>query len=159
VYGPGKTAVSGRVGIDTFGVFLHLGGANPIPFTYVDNCADAIALAGLTPGIDRELFNVVDDSLLTSRQFLRLYKRNVKEFRSLYIPHPISLGLCYLWERYSAWSEGQLEPAFNRQKWHTFWGKTRYSNAKLKRMLGWSPKVAMTDGLNRYFEACRSDNA
>src|SRR5207248_1932488 len=31
VYGPGKHILTGRVGIDTFGVFLHLGGSNTIP--------------------------------------------------------------------------------------------------------------------------------
>ena len=31
VIGPGKQAISGRVGIDTFGMFLHLGGSNKIP--------------------------------------------------------------------------------------------------------------------------------
>jgi nucleoside-diphosphate-sugar epimerase len=50
VLGPDKVAISSRVGIDTFGVFLHLGGGNTIPFTYVDNCAEAIALAGLKQG-------------------------------------------------------------------------------------------------------------
>jgi len=47
VYGPGNAGLTGRVGIGTFGVFLHLGGSNTIPFTYVDNCAEAILLAGL----------------------------------------------------------------------------------------------------------------
>ena len=28
VYGPGNEAITGRVGIGTFGVFLHLGGSN-----------------------------------------------------------------------------------------------------------------------------------
>jgi len=71
VYGPGNEAIPGRVGIGTFGVFLHLGGSNTLPLTYVDNCADAIALAGLTPGIDGEVVNVVDDDLPTSRRVLR----------------------------------------------------------------------------------------
>src|SRR5215472_7026893 len=44
VYGPGKKAITGRVGLGTFGVFFHLGGSNRIPFTYVDNCAEAIVL-------------------------------------------------------------------------------------------------------------------
>ena len=61
VYGPGKSQLTGRIGIDTFGVFLHLGGSNQIPFTYVDNCAEAIILAGLVQGVDGEVFNVVDD--------------------------------------------------------------------------------------------------
>src|SRR5207253_5220785 len=78
VYGPGNEAIHGRVGIGTFGVFLHLGGSNVIPFTYVDNCADAIALVGLQRGTDGEVFNIVDDDLPSSRQFLRLYKRKVK---------------------------------------------------------------------------------
>jgi len=156
VYGPGKQAISGRVGIDTFGVFLHLGGWNPIPFTYVDNCADAIALAGLKPGVDGEVFNVVDDDLPSSRRFLRLYKQNVRHFKSIYIPHFLSYALCYLWERYAAWSEGQLPPVFNRLRWHANWKSTRYSNEKVKLRLGWMPKLSTAEGLRRYFEACRA---
>lgn len=155
VYGPGKTAISGRVGVGTFGVFLHLGGSNTIPFTFVDNCADAIARAGLTSGVDGEVFNVVDDDLPSSRRFLRLYKRNVRSFTSLYLPHAVSYSLCYLWERYSAWSEGQLPPTFNRRVWHAYWKKTRYSNDKLKTGLGWTPQVSTSEGLRRYFEGCR----
>ncbi|MGB8772118.1 MAG: NAD(P)-dependent oxidoreductase [Candidatus Korobacteraceae bacterium] len=156
VYGSGKQAITGRVGIDTFGTFLHLGGPNPIPFTYVDNCADAIALAGLKPAIDGEVFNVVDDDLPSSRRFLRLYKRKVRRFRSLYIPHAVSYALCYLWEHYSTASEGQLPPVFNPRRWHANWKKTRYSNEKLKMRLGWTPKVPMAEGLRRYFESCQS---
>jgi len=156
VYGPGNLAITGRVGIDTFGVFLHLGGSNPIPFTYVDNCAEAITLAGLKKGIDGEVFNVVDDDLPSSRQFLRLYKRNVKRFASFYVPHAVSYGLCYLWERYSSWSQGQLPPAFNRRRWCAFWKKTRYSNDKLKNRVGWLPRISTAEGFRRYFEACRA---
>jgi nucleoside-diphosphate-sugar epimerase len=158
VYGPGKQAITGRVGIDTFGIFLHLGGGNTIPLTYVDNCADAIALAGLKKGVEGEVFNVVDDDLPSSRQFLRLYKKNVRRFRSLYVPHVVSYALCCLWERYSIWSKGQLPPAFNYRRWLTYWKKTRYSNEKLKTRLGWTPKVSMTEGLRRYFAGCRDGN-
>jgi nucleoside-diphosphate-sugar epimerase len=155
VYGPGKTAITGRVGIDTFGFFLHLGGSNSLPLTYIDNCAEAIMLAGVKNEGDGQVFNVVDDSLPSSRQFLRQYKRRVRRFRSIYAPHFLSYFLCYMWERYSVWSEGQLPPAFNRLKWKIFWKKTRYSNKKLKELLGWTPKVPTAEGLNRYFEACR----
>jgi len=158
VYGPGREAITGRIGIDTFGVFLHLGGTNIIPFTYVDNCADAIALAGLIQGVEGEVFNVVDDHLPSSRQFLRMYKKNVKRFGSVYVPHVISCALCCLWERYSIWSNGQLPPAFNYRRWLAHWKKTRYSNEKLKTRLGWSPKVPTAEGLRRYFEDCRNKN-
>ena len=155
VYGFGKPGLTNRVGIDTFGVFLHLGGSNKIPCTYIDNCADAIALAGLKEGIDGSIFNVVDDDLPSSRQLLRLYKKNVKSFRSFYVPHVISYALCYLWERYSTWSHGQLPPTFNRRTWNAYWRKTYYSNQKLKEQLGWAQRVPTSEGLRRYVEAYR----
>jgi nucleoside-diphosphate-sugar epimerase len=151
VFGPGKKAISGRVGIDTFGIFLHLGNSNRIPLTYVDNCAEAIVLAGIKQGIDEMVFNVVDDDLPTSRQFLRKYKKEVKNFRSLYIPRKVSFALCYLWESYSKWSQGQLPPVFNRNKWAAEWKGAVYSNKKAKDLLGWTPRVRMEEGLRRYF--------
>jgi nucleoside-diphosphate-sugar epimerase len=156
VYGPGSESITNRVGIGTFGIFLHLGGANIIPLTYVDNCAEAIVLAGLKQGVEGEVFNVVDDHLPSSRRFLRLYKRNVRHFQSIYLPHAISYLLCGLWEKYSEWSEEQLPPVFNRRGWHAFWKSTRYTNQKLKTKLGWEQKVSSADALDRYFESCRA---
>lgn len=156
VYGPGaKAALTGRVGTGAFGVFLHLGGSTKIPLSYVDNCADAIVLAGVTPGVDGEVFNVVDDGLPSSRRYLRQFKSDVRSFPSVYVPKSISYFLCYLWERYSEWSNGQLPLAFNRKVWHAFWKKTRYSNQKVKERIGWRQLVSTEEGMRRYFEACR----
>jgi len=156
VYGPGKTEITGRVGIGTFGLFLHLGGANRVPLTYVDNCAAAIVLAGITEGIDGEIFNIVDDDLPTSRKILQLYKKNVKRIQSICIPRPVSYLLFCLWEEYSRWSRGQLPPTFNRRAWHAYWKGSGYSNGKIKK-LGWAPSVSTVDGLSRYFENCRRE--
>jgi nucleoside-diphosphate-sugar epimerase len=156
VYGA-KGDITGRVGIAAFGPFLHLGGSNTIPFTYVENCAEAIVLAGLVKGIDGEAFNVVDDDLPSSRQFLRLYKKSARNFKSIYVPHAVSYALCYFWEKYSKWSHGQLPPVFNRRRWHTEWKRTRYSNEKLKTKLGWKPRISTAEGLQRYIEACTRD--
>jgi nucleoside-diphosphate-sugar epimerase len=155
VYGPGKEGIPGRVGIDTFGMFLHVGGSNTIPLTYVDNCADAIVLAGVTEGMNNEVFNVVDDNLPSSRQFLRMYKHRVKSFSSIYVPRFMSYLLCYLWEKYSIWSHEQLPPIFSLRRWRAEWKKTRYSNQKLKAKLGWTPKVETKEGLRRFCEASR----
>lgn len=155
VYGAGRPAIVGRVGIDTFGIFLHMGGSNTIPFTHVDNCAEAIVLGGLVKGVDAETFNVVDDDLPSSRQFLRLYKKHVRRFRSVYVPHFANYILCCLWEKYSRWSHGQLPLAFNRLRWHAYWKKTRYTNEKLKSKLGWKQIVTTPEGLRRYFQSCR----
>jgi nucleoside-diphosphate-sugar epimerase len=155
VYGPGKDFIPGRVGIDSFGLYFHLGGSNPIPFTHVDNCADAIVLAGLKAGIEGHVFNIVDDDLPSSRRYLRLYKKNVRSFKSVYVPHAFSYFFCYLWEKYSDWSHAQLPPVFTRREWAATWKKTYYSNRKIKDMVGWKPDVPTSEGLQRYFESCR----
>src|SRR5258707_3479606 len=152
VYGPGRNGITGRVGIGTFGVFLHLGGPNQVPLTYVDNCPDAIVLAGLSEGADGEVFNVVDDDLPSSRKLLQLYKKNVKRFSSVYIPRAVSYLLSCIWEDYSHWSRGQLPPAFNRKTWHAYWKGSKYSNAKMKH-LGWTPHISTADGLSRYLQS------
>jgi nucleoside-diphosphate-sugar epimerase len=159
VYGPGKARIHGRVGLDTFGIFLHLGGANPVPLTYVENCAELITLAGLRPGIDGEVLNAVDDDLPSSREFLRLYKKEVRGFPSIYLPHFASYLFCYLWEKISAWSHGELPPIHNRKEWRACWKRTHYSNEKAKRMLKWSQRVPTTEGLKRYFDFCKGANS
>ena len=152
VFGPGKKAIPGFVGIDTFGFFMHLGGGGHLPLTYVDNCAEAIVLAGLTKGSEGEVFNVVDDELPTSRAFLRAYKRQVRKFISIPLPYPVTYSLCALWEWYAKRSKGQLPPVFNRRECAFSWRGYRYSNRKLKVRLGWQCRVPMREGLRRYFE-------
>jgi nucleoside-diphosphate-sugar epimerase len=156
VYGPGNKGIHGRVGIGTFGIFIHLGGSNRIPLSYVDNCAEAIMLAGLRKGVEGEVFNVVDDDLPTSRKFLKMYKKNVRDFKSFPVPYRVFYLFCYLWEKYSQWSQGQLPPVFNRMMCATYWKGNRYSNAKLKNLLGWKQKISFKDAAERYFEYQRS---
>jgi nucleoside-diphosphate-sugar epimerase len=152
VYGPGKKGIHGRIGIGTFGVFLHLGGSNRIPLSYVDNCADAIVLAGIKKGADGEIFNVVDDDLPTSREFLTIYRNNVKNIKSFYVPYRLFYLFSYLWEKYTAWSEGQLPPVFNRRSCETFWKGNQYSNEKIKKFLGWKQGISTDESLCRYIK-------
>jgi len=155
VYGPGSNQMTSRVGIDTFGIFLHLGGSNRLPLTYVNNCADAIMLAGIKRGVEGEVFNIVDDDLPTSRQFLRLYKKNVQGFRSISVPYWVFYICCSFWEKYAKWSEGQLPPVFNRRRCATYWKGNKYSNKKLKELLGWRPRVPFGEASGEYFEYVR----
>jgi len=158
VFGPGKQELTGRIGINTFGFFIHLGGSNQLPLTFVDNCADAIVLAGLVPGVDGETFNIVDDELMTSKQFLAAYTNAVGPFFSIRVPYPLAYGLSWAWEKYSKWSKGQLPPVFNRRRCSAEWKGNRYSNRKLRERLGWQPKVSMERSIGAFlsqFESSR----
>jgi Nucleoside-diphosphate-sugar epimerases len=149
VFGPGKQGLNGRVGINTFGFFIQINGSNLLPLIYVDNCAEAIVLAGLKPGIDSEVFNLVDDELLTGREFLRACK-TMKPFRSVRVPYLLAYGACFLWEKHSNWSKGQLPPVFNRRRCAAEWKGNRYSNQKLKERLGWKPRVPMDRAMEAF---------
>lgn len=156
VYGPGKRSLTGRVGIDSFGVFIHIGGSNRIPIIYIDNCAEAIVLAGIVEGVNGEVFIAVDDELPTSRQFLRLFKKNVRRFFSFNLPYGVFYLLCYLWEKYSQYSDGQLPPIFNRRQCAAYYKKQIYSNQKLKDRTGWKPRVSFVEASKNYFDYMRS---
>jgi nucleoside-diphosphate-sugar epimerase len=149
VFGPGKRDLSGRVGIKTFGPFVQVNGSNRLPVTFVKNCAEAIVLAGLRPGIDGEVFNIVDDELPTARQFLQACKRT-KRFRSIHVPYWFAYGACFAWEKYSKWSKGQLPPVFNCRRCAAEWKSQRYSNEKLKDRVGWTPRVPMKQAMARF---------
>ena len=155
VFGPGKPKITDRIGTSTFGIFLHLGLNNRIPLTYIDNCAEAIVLAGLRPGIEGKVFNIFDDDLPTSAEFLKAYKSQVRRFVSVPVPYRAWYLFCCLWEGYSKWSEGQIPPAFNRRKCAIYWKGNRYSNRKAKELLGWQPKVPMKEALREFFAYMR----
>ncbi len=156
VFGPGKKELNGRVGINTFGFFIQVDGSHLLPLTFVDNCAEAIVLAGLKPGLEGEIFNVVDDELPTARQFLQAYKKRVRSLRSFRMPYSVAYILCLLWEEYSKRSLGQLPPAFNRRRCAAEWKGNRYSNRKLHERLGWRPRVPMNQAMAAFLSQFES---
>jgi nucleoside-diphosphate-sugar epimerase len=155
VYGPGNEGISNRVGIRALGFFIHLGGRNSVPLCFVENCAEAIVQAGFKEDMENQIFNVVDDHLPSSRDFLSLYRKNVENVKVVPVPHLASYVLCWLWECYCKSFHKRIHPSLNTRSWHTFWKKTAYPNQKIKQVLGWKPLVSSTDALNRYFESCR----
>ena len=155
VFGPGKQELSGRIGVNTFGFFIQVNGSNLLPLSFVDNCAETIVLAGLKPGVEGEVFNVVDDELLSGGQFLKEYRKKVKIF-SVRIPYALAYVLCSLWEKYSNWSKNQLPPAFNRRRCAAEWKSYRYSNEKVRKRLDWKPRVSLDRAMAAFLSQFKS---
>jgi nucleoside-diphosphate-sugar epimerase len=154
VYGPGNREISGRVGISKLNTFFHLGGSNLIPVSFVQNCADAIVLAGITGGVEGQVFNVVDDDQPSSSQFLAAYKKNVRPLRTIPVPRMVSYMLCALWGFSARISGGRLPLTYNLYRWSDDWKGNRYSNRKLRELLGWEQRVSLEVGMAKYFEYC-----
>jgi nucleoside-diphosphate-sugar epimerase len=155
IYGPTGPAMSNRVGLSLFGLFLHLGRRNLLPLTYVDNCADALVTAAESPAAVGEVYNVVDDDLPTARQYLERYRREVKPQRVVSLP----LFATRLMSRAVAWyhrhSRGQLPAIFTPYKTDSMWRSFRYDNRKLK-SIGWRPAIETDEGMRRTFAALRA---
>jgi nucleoside-diphosphate-sugar epimerase len=155
IYGPGGSEFSARVGIQLPGIFLHFGNRNRLPLTYVDNCAEAVVVAGTAsqPTAD-EVYNVVDDDLPTSKSYLKQYQRNVRRLRSVSVPYPLTMLLSRACEAYHLRSQGQLPAILTPYKSEFQWKGFRFTNEKLK-SIGWQPLMTTKEGLQRTFESFR----
>jgi nucleoside-diphosphate-sugar epimerase len=155
VYGPGGGAMSARVGLSLFGLFLYLGNGNLIPLTYVDNCAEAIVIAGNSQESAGESFNVHDDDLPTARFYLKQYRKKVEKLKYVPVPYSVMKMVSGMVERYNRRSKGQLPAIFTPYKTANLWKKHRFSNEKIK-SIGWKQIVSTEEGLSRTFEYLRN---
>ncbi|MCA8998465.1 MAG: SDR family NAD(P)-dependent oxidoreductase [Planctomycetaceae bacterium] len=149
IYGPGRPLLTSRVGLSIGPLLIRMGGRQPLPYTYVENCADAIMRAGMVPDIDGETVNVVDDGLPTGKTVVRFLKSHGQRIRSLWVPAPCIRPLAALAGWYANWSEGQIPAVLTPYKAMSMWNRLRYSNDKAKRLLGWQPRVSIEEGFRR----------
>jgi len=156
IYGEGRSVLTSRVGLSIGPLFIRMGGGQRLPYTYVENCADAIVLAGLKPGIEGNIYNVIDDELPTGSQLIKRSKRHGKRIRSVWIPRMAIAPMSSMYHWYSRFSSGQLPPVLTRYKSNAIWKSLRCSNQKAKQELDWSPRVSTEDGINRTLNAANN---
>jgi nucleoside-diphosphate-sugar epimerase/peptidoglycan/xylan/chitin deacetylase (PgdA/CDA1 family) len=156
IYGPGGGHFSNRVGLTIGNVQLHFGGNNLLPLSYVDNCAEAVVVAGTHASAASEVYNVHDDDLPTCRQYLRAYKKSVAKIRSISIPYFGVRLLSSVVTKYNRYSNGQLPAILTPYKTASQWGGNRFDNSKL-RSIGWKQLVPTAEGLQRSFAAFRTE--
>lgn len=150
IYGPGGAPLSARVGVNVFGTFLSLGGGNPLPLSYVTNCAEALVFAARDAASAHSVINACDDDLPSCAGYLRRYRREVKRLRVVPVPYPAMQLVSRAVERYSIKSHGQMPAVFTPYRTASLWKQTRFSNARLKE-IGWRQVVPTEEGLRRAF--------
>jgi peptidoglycan/xylan/chitin deacetylase (PgdA/CDA1 family)/nucleoside-diphosphate-sugar epimerase len=155
IYGPDGGHFSNRVGLAVANWQLHFGGSNLLPLSYVDNCAEALVVAGGCPEAAGQVYNVHDDNLPTSRQYLRAYKKQVTKIRSISVPYFGLQLFSSMITKYNRYSKGQLPAILTPYKVASMWGGNRFDNSKL-RSIGWKQLVPTAEGLRRTFAAFRT---
>jgi nucleoside-diphosphate-sugar epimerase len=151
LYGPGGTDFHARVGLRFGGWLLHFGGGNLLPLSYVDNCAEAVVLAGRCGNAPGETYNVIDDDLPSSSQYLKEYTRQVAPVRSIAIPYRVSKMMAIMMEGHPPW---HMPPVLSAYKVESLWRSYRFDNSKLKQ-LGWKQLVTTEEGMARTFAALK----
>jgi len=112
---------------------------------YVDNLVDAYALAARQPAAAGEAFTIVDGTT-TWREFVGYYARMVgRPARSA----PVWL-LRFAVRWVAAWSALTRRPPLGTPDSLKFLlGSCRYSNEKARRLLNWTPRLSLDDGMRR----------
>ena len=153
IYGPGRDFLSARVGLKVGPLMVRLGGSQRLPYTFVDNCAEAVVLAGTQEGIDGESFNIIDDELPTGRELIRERRRHGGRLPTIGVPLWAVLPMARLYTSYANHSEGQLPSILTPYRAAAQWNTLRYSNVKAKARLNWTCRTSLSDGLRLTWES------
>ena len=149
IYGEGRSLLTSRVGLQVGPLLVRMGGRHPLPYTYVENCAEGLKLAGLVPGVDGETFNLVDDDPVTGHQLVRFLRRQGQRIRSVWVPGFCIQPLSWLYSTYAKWTEGQLPPVITPYRSAAIWKPLRYCNSYAKHKLNWVQPISTEQALER----------
>jgi nucleoside-diphosphate-sugar epimerase len=117
-----------------------------VPLTYVENAADAVVLAGTAEGVERGIFNVIDDPDLTQQRYFRtLSEVRPKPLRVLYLPVSLvspavhAVDFAHKLAKRRPWSVAYQLLRSERS--------ARYSTEAARTRLGWTPRVDLRTSL------------
>ena len=121
------------------------GGRGTFHPCYVENLVDAYLLAATRAAAVGEAFTIVD-GVTTWSEFVGYYARMVGRSARSVPAAPVKIGL----SMYLAWCRlTRRSPVAARDWLKALLGSSRYSNEKAKRLLGWSPRVSIDEGMRR----------
>ena len=155
IHGPGRAGPSARVGfaVPAAGVFLLIGGDNPLPLVHVDNCAAALTHVAKAAAFDGEAFNVIDEPLPGCRAYLERYRAAHRPaMRIVAVPSTIGRLAARLSPMLHAHSRGRLPLLLSPYRWRSSWRPFRYDSAGL-RSVGFVPPLAGEAALASTLEA------
>ncbi len=141
IYGPGAASYTPeqclRIG-KTFITFDN--GKFEAQIVHIDNLVDAVLDSIQNNNADGEVFNVVDNEHITTRQYMnRLIKNIYPNARILYVPYPLTRYVIRLLD-YICKGLGR-SPFYNRYSLESSLSGVIYDGSKLRRVLDWKPRI------------------
>ncbi|MBI3782724.1 MAG: NAD-dependent epimerase/dehydratase family protein [Deltaproteobacteria bacterium] len=152
LYGPGKRPPVARQSFTRAGFKLLL--ARPryrMPYSYVENVADAVALSLQAPGAIGKAFTLVDENV-TQAELVAAYRAASREaWRPLYLPVGLIAAAAWFVERTFGLARRRSPITYHqiRRSTDSAW----YDCSRAEQILGWHPRVDLKEGLRRAFDA------
>jgi nucleoside-diphosphate-sugar epimerase len=135
------------------GLWLRIGQRARVPLTYVENCAQAIVMAAESDRAAGAVLNVVDDDPPTQRQYATLVRRHLpRRPRVLVVPRVFGRLLASgasLVNRVAFRGRAKVPGLLVPARFDARFKPVRYSNARIRAVLGWRPRYALEEALAR----------
>lgn len=132
---------------------LKVGGGATLPMNYVENCAEAVALALNAPAAVGETINLVDDNLPKQKAYLKQLLAYTPEPPKL-IPVPWFVmrsvaNLAWWYSQTFLGGKAKLPGILVPAKLQGRFKPLKYNNKRAKALLNWTPQYGMEEAFSR----------
>jgi nucleoside-diphosphate-sugar epimerase len=158
LYGPGKRPPLARQSFGKAGFKFIL--ATPeytLPFSYVDNVADAVLLALQTPDVVGKAFTVVDANVSQAELAAEYRAAAGERWRAVYLP--VGLIAAAAWGVERGCRLARRRPPVTYHQIRRATRRAFYDCSRAEQLLGWRPAVGIHEGLQRSFASLRATEA
>ena len=156
LYGPGKKPPLARQSFAVAGFRLLL--ARPgyqLPMSYVENVADAVALALEAPNAVGHAYTIVDENI-SQKEYLSLYRSaSGQDLKAIYLPVPLVASAARVAEKVLALARKKSPVTYHQVRRAT--DSAEFRTTRAREDLHWAPAVDVAEGLRRSFAT--SDSA
>jgi nucleoside-diphosphate-sugar epimerase len=152
IYGPRGPVFTPLIGISLFdAVFVILGKSGmKLPLVYIDNLIDAIIVSLEHEKAPGQIFNVIDDDKVTKWGYLSKLKEGLFP-KAMRLPFPYWFIYSAVWFQEIVFRMMHRNPVLTRYRLSSATTDIGFSNAKIKRELGWIPRIPFDEGLAKTF--------
>lgn len=140
--------------------FLRIGKKATLPLSYVENCAEAMVMAAerlrADEAVDGEVINIVDDDLPNQDDYAELVAARTETPPTVSVPWAAmrtAAGAVKLGNQVLMGGRVRMPGIAVPDRLHARFKPLRYTNAKAKKLLGWSPRYGLAEAVERSVEA------
>ncbi len=156
IYGP-DNLWHALLGAELGPKFLRIGSRATLPLTYVENCAEAMVDAAEVlhhqpETVQGQVINIVDDDLPNQQEYADMVAARIDTPSTISVPWSVMNAATSLLKKANQTFVGgraKFPGIAVPDRLHARFKPLRYTNAKAKRLLGWSPRYSLAEALDR----------